>query len=116
MKPMKTRTRKHLISSSSCSAQKPSSHRLSKNRSEPGPKFSTLKPPGSRPSIPRASVRGLSIPDRTSNQSSVVEPKQNTLDQLAFVAAILALIASAIGLYIAWKTLILPSGTTEIIV
>ena len=66
---------------------------------------------------PRASVRGLAIPDRTSNQSSVDGPTQHTLDQLALVAAILALIASAIGVYIAWKTLILPSsGTTEITV
>ncbi|WP_342551994.1 hypothetical protein [Paenibacillus sp. FSL R7-0652] len=86
------------------------------NRSEPGPKFSPPKPPGPRQAIPRASVRGLSIPDRTSNQSTVVDPHQKRLDQLALVAAILALIAAAIGLYIAWQTLILPSDTAEIIV
>ncbi|WP_186331732.1 hypothetical protein [Paenibacillus xylanexedens] len=116
MKPLKSRTRKHSISSRSCSAQKYSSHHLAKNRSEPGSKISTPRPPASRQTIPRASVRGLSLPDRTSNQSGVIEPKQNTLDKLAFVAAILALIASAIGLYIAWKTLLLPSDTTEIVV
>lgn len=64
------------------------------NRSEPGPKFSPPKPPGPRQAIPRASVRGLSIPDRTSNQSTVVDPHQKRLDQLALVAAILALIAA----------------------
>jgi hypothetical protein len=58
----------------------------------------------------KASVRGLSVPDKTSNQSSVLE-EQHQLDKLAFIAAILAIIAAAIGLYIAWRTLSLPGGT-----
>ncbi|WP_310853705.1 hypothetical protein [Paenibacillus taichungensis] len=58
----------------------------------------------------KASVRGLSVPDKTSNQSSVINT-QRGLDQLAVIAAILALIAAVIGLYIAWKTLSLPGDT-----
>ncbi|PYE45684.1 hypothetical protein HUB98_07840 [Paenibacillus barcinonensis] len=114
---MKPLTRKHSGSARTLSPPKPSSRHSVKNRSGPRPKHNPLGHSGSRQVSPQASVRGLAIPDRTSNQSSVVGPKQNTLDQLALVAAILALIASAIGLYIAWKTLILPSsGTTEITV
>jgi ABC-type Mn2+/Zn2+ transport system permease subunit len=58
----------------------------------------------------KASVRGLSVPDKTSNQSSVINT-QRGLDQLAVIAAILALIAAVIGLYIAWKTISLPGDT-----
>ncbi|MBR2565694.1 MAG: hypothetical protein IKE29_13870 [Paenibacillus sp.] len=112
---MKSRTRKHTISSRS--GAPPNSLSAVKKRLGPGSKSDPLKPPrGPRRAIPQASVRGLSLPDRTSNQSTVVDSQQNRLDQLALVAAILALIAAAIGLYIAWKTLILPNGTNEIIV
>ncbi|WP_146752138.1 hypothetical protein [Paenibacillus taichungensis] len=62
----------------------------------------------------KASVRGLAVPDKTSNQASVINT-QRGLDQLAVIAAILALIAAVIGLYIAWKTLSLP-GDTEVTV
>ncbi|MFB8375351.1 hypothetical protein ACWIE6_10815 [Paenibacillus taichungensis] len=58
----------------------------------------------------KASVRGLAVPDKTSNQSTVIN-EQSQLDKLAFIAAILALIAAVIGLYIAWKTLSLPGDT-----
>ncbi|PZT53582.1 hypothetical protein [Paenibacillus silvae] len=114
---MKPLTRKHSGSARILSSQKSSPRHSVKNGTGPRTKSNPLGHPGSRQVSPRASVQGLAIPDRTSNQSSVDGPKQNTLDQLALVAAILALIASAIGLYIAWKTLILPSsGTTEITV
>ncbi|WP_315793242.1 hypothetical protein [Paenibacillus sp. BIC5C1] len=58
----------------------------------------------------KASVRGLAVPDKTNNQASVINT-QRGLDQLAVIAAILALIAAVIGLYIAWKTLSLPGDT-----
>lgn len=58
----------------------------------------------------KASVRGLTVPNKTSNQSSVIDT-QHGLDQLAVIAAILVLIAAVIGLYIAWKTLSLPGDT-----
>jgi hypothetical protein len=74
------------------------------------PGCKTRTPPGSRQRLRKASVRGLSVPDKTSNQSSVIE-EQSQLDKLAFIAAILALIAAAIGLYIAWRTLSLPGDT-----
>ncbi|QOS80187.1 hypothetical protein JNUCC31_04405 [Paenibacillus sp. JNUCC31] len=71
-------------------------------------------PPGSHRRIHQASVRGLVVPDKTGNQTSV-STAQHRLDQLALIAAILALIAAAIGLYIAWKTLILPGGGGTIV-
>ncbi|MBU5354304.1 hypothetical protein ACN9MH_19895 [Paenibacillus silvae] len=114
---MKPLIRMHSGSARTLTSQKSSSRHSVKNGTGPRPNSNRLGHPGSRQVSPQAFVRGLAIPDRTSNQSSVDGPKQDTLDQLALVAAILALIASAIGVYIAWKTLFLPSsGTTEITV
>ncbi|MDN8588099.1 hypothetical protein Q0V21_04870 [Paenibacillus sp. 11B] len=58
----------------------------------------------------KASVRGLTVPGKTSNQSSVTDI-QHGLDQLAVIAAILLLISASIGLYVAWRTLSLPGET-----
>ncbi|WP_405153282.1 hypothetical protein [Paenibacillus sp. FSL K6-0108] len=105
---MKPLTTKKTVSSKSSSKKVPLTRISVKNRpGRPGSRSRTS--PGSRQHMIRASVRGLAVPDKTSNQSSVSEI-QHGLDQLAFIAAILALIAAAIGLYIAWKTLSLPGG------
>ncbi|KOY12623.1 hypothetical protein [Paenibacillus xylanivorans] len=62
----------------------------------------------------KASVRGLAVPDKTSNQSSVLD-EQSQLDKLALISAILLLISAVIGVYIALKTLSLPGGPEVII-
>lgn len=61
-----------------------------------------------------AYVRGLTVPDKTSSQSSTADA-QRGLDQLALIAAILALIAAVIGLYIAWKTLLIPGDSNTVV-
>ncbi len=78
------------------------------------PGYKTRTPPRSRQNMKKASVRGLAVPNKTGNQSSASDA-QHALDQLAFVAAILALIAAAIGLYIAWKTLSLPGDVDTVV-
>ncbi|MDN4599989.1 hypothetical protein ACX12E_31180 [Paenibacillus vandeheii] len=110
---MKPLTKKKSVSSKSYSNHVLLPKTPVKNRSgRPGSRPRT--PPKSRQSITRASIRGMAASDQTSDQSSTFET-QHGLDQLAFVAAILVLIAAAIGLYIAWKTLFLPSSTGTVV-
>ncbi|MDR9747082.1 hypothetical protein RJQ12_16930 [Paenibacillus taichungensis] len=106
---MKPLTKNRSVSSQSSSKKAPLPRISAKSRSGK-PSSKTRTPPGPRQYMKKASVRGLSVPDKTSNQSSVINT-QRGLDQLAVIAAILALIAAVIGLYIAWKTLSLPGDT-----
>lgn len=91
------------------SSQKPIIHKHShapsrKNRTSAGQKRRTGQ----------AYVRGLAVPDKTSSQSSTADA-QRGLDQLALIAAILALIAAVIGVYIAWKTLLIPGDNSTVV-
>ncbi|MBE7682003.1 MULTISPECIES: hypothetical protein [Paenibacillus] len=61
-----------------------------------------------------AYIRGLAVPDKTSSQFST-DDAQRGLDQLALIAAILALIAAVIGVYIAWKTLLIPGDSNTVV-
>ncbi|MBY0119962.1 hypothetical protein D3C76_1452700 [compost metagenome] len=63
----------------------------------------------------RASVHIKNKSGKTANQRSLNSSSPNTLDQLAIVAAILSLIAAAIGLYIAWKSLSNPDQTAVVV-
>lgn len=63
----------------------------------------------------RASVLIKNKSGKTANQRSFNSSSPNTLDQLAIVAAILSLIAAAIGLYIAWKSLSNPDQTAVVV-
>ncbi|SEB27454.1 hypothetical protein SAMN03159332_6110 [Paenibacillus sp. 276b] len=110
---MKPLTKNRTVSPKSSSKKAPLPRISAKSRSGK-PSSKTRTPPRPRQYMKKASVRGLSVPDKTSNQSSVLD-EQSQLDKLAFIAAILALIAAAIGLYIAWRTLSLP-GDTEVTV
>ncbi|SLJ92851.1 hypothetical protein SAMN06272722_1011173 [Paenibacillus sp. RU5A] len=110
---MKPLTKNRSVSPKSSSKKVPLPRISAKSRSGK-PSSKTRTPPRPRQYMKKASVRGLSVPDKTSNQSSVLD-EQSQLDKLAFIAAILALIAAAIGLYIAWRTLSLP-GDTEVTV
>ncbi|NUU76012.1 hypothetical protein [Paenibacillus xylanilyticus] len=92
------------ISSEKNTISKYSNTPIRKKRTSPGPKRR----------MGHAYVRGLAVPDKTSNQSSVADA-QRELDKLALIAAILALIAAVIGLYIAWKTLIIPGDNSTVV-
>ncbi|WP_145322959.1 hypothetical protein [Paenibacillus xylanexedens] len=63
----------------------------------------------------RATVHIKNKSGKTANQRSFNSSSPNTLDQLAIVAAILSLIAAAIGLYIAWKSLSNPDQTAVVV-
>ncbi|RAW14400.1 hypothetical protein DC345_15705 [Paenibacillus taichungensis] len=110
---MKPLNKKRSVSHTTSSQKTPLPRISAKSRSGK-PSSKTRTPPGPRQHMKKASVRGLAVPDKTSNQASVINT-QRGLDQLAVIAAILALIAAVIGLYIAWKTLSLP-GDTEVTV
>ena len=111
---MKPLTKNRSVSPKSPSKKAPLP-RVSAKSSSGKPNSKTRTRPGPRQHMKKASVRGLSVPDKTGNQSSALE-EQHQLDKLAFIAAILVLIAAAIGLYIAWRTLSLPGGGTEVTV
>ncbi|MFC9710261.1 hypothetical protein ACFTRD_19125 [Paenibacillus sp. NPDC056933] len=110
---MKPLTKKKSVSPKSSSKKAPLPGISAKSRSfKPGCK--TRTPPRSRQYMKKASVRGLAVPDKTSNQTSVATA-QHGLDQLALISAILLLISAVIGVYIALKTLSLP-GSPEVII
>ncbi|KGP81828.1 MULTISPECIES: hypothetical protein [unclassified Paenibacillus] len=106
---MKPLTKNRSVSPKSSSKRAPMPRISAKSRSDKVDS-KTRTPSGPSKHIKKASVLGLAVPDKTSNQSSVIN-EQRQLDKLAVIAAILALIAAIIGLYIAWKTLSLPGDT-----
>ena len=65
--------------------------------------------------LSRSSVHIKNKSGKTANQRSFNSTSSSTLDQLAIVAAILSLIAAAIGLYIAWKSLSNPDQTAVVV-
>ncbi|WFR65316.1 hypothetical protein P9222_15980 [Paenibacillus amylolyticus] len=65
--------------------------------------------------LSRSSVHIKNKSGKTANQRSFNSTSPHTLDQLAVVAAILSLIAAAIGLYIAWKSLGNPDQTAVVV-
>jgi hypothetical protein len=69
----------------------------------------------SRHSSPSVHIKNQSSKKTASNQRNTNYISSRTLDQLAVVAAILSLIAAAIGLYIAWKSLSIPDETAVVV-
>ncbi|MDQ0168799.1 hypothetical protein [Paenibacillus tundrae] len=67
----------------------------------------------SRLSRPTAHIKNKST--HSANQRNSTPITSSTLDQLAVIAAILSLIAAAIGLYIAWKSLSIPDQTAVVV-
>ncbi|MEO2206929.1 hypothetical protein ABGV42_24760 [Paenibacillus pabuli] len=60
-------------------------------------------------------IKNQSTKKTASDQRNTNYISSKTLDQLAVVAAILSLIAAAIGLYIAWKSLSIPDETAVVV-
>jgi len=86
-------------------------------RNKPLPPRSRISqsPSASRRSSPSVHIKNQSTKKTVSDQRNTNYISSKTLDQLAVVAAILSLIAAAIGLYIAWKSLSIPDETAVVV-
>ncbi|WP_440110943.1 hypothetical protein [Paenibacillus sp. QZ-Y1] len=84
-------------------------------KKKPIPPRSRTSQPQSASRLSRSSVHIKNTSGKTANQRNFSSSSTNTLDQLAIVAAILSLIAAAIGLYIAWKSLGTPNQTAVVV-
>ncbi|MCM3171173.1 MULTISPECIES: hypothetical protein [unclassified Paenibacillus] len=86
------------------------------NKNSSSQRYRTSQPQSaSRLSRPTAHIKNKSTNSANQSNSNSNSITSKTLDQLAVIAAILSLIAAALGLYIAWKSLGLPDQTAVVV-